>query len=185
MPLPEQARLTLSKNTMVGARNDRMQQDRDVVLERAINRLPFFIEYDRQLIEPTTLTTIISTVPADINLTTDGLFYIDFEKYETWTDVKFSFTASGFKTLSTGKVTFLGTITDELGAETSVPAFAKFYFNSLSEHHTIVGERRVSGLIPGRYRLQFQYQVSAGAFNIDDNDTIAGSVVELPPIPTF
>jgi hypothetical protein len=185
MPTPEQSRLTLGTQMSSGTAMDPKAAQANIAVEQAVNRLPFFVEYDRQIITPAGSTSITSTSPVNINLTTDGLFYIDFQKYETWTDVKFQFTASGFKTGSGGLVTFTGIATDEFGVTTAVPAFAKFYFNTLSEHHTITGERRISDLVPGTYRLQFQYQVDGGTFSIDTNDFIAASITEMTPIPTF
>ena len=176
MPLPEQARYTLGTRGV-------MDDPRSVPLERAINRLPFFPEYERRLQNPAADTTLSNTNAIDMDLTTDGLFYIDFEKYETWTDVKIRFTMSGVTINANRAVTISGILTDQAGVELEVDPIARFYLNAVENHLTFYGDRRVEDLLPGVYRLQFQWRVSGNSFRVDAQDTIYASVIECIPIP--
>lgn len=176
MPTPEQARYT------PGAR-DAMSDPTMVAIERALNRQPFFPEYERVIYTPGGTSTLSNTNAIDMNLTTDGLFYVDFEKYETWTDIKVRIALSGYATNSARIVNISGVISDQSGVETAVDPIAKFAFNTANEHHSFYGEARVGDLIPGEYRLQFQWRVSGNSFVVNVDDAIFASVIECIPIP--
>lgn len=176
MPLPEQSRYTLGVKSS-------MEDPRAVSLERAVNRLPFFPEYERTIYTPGGTSTLSNTNAIDMNLTTDGLFYIDFEKYETWTDVKVRIAMSGYVTTPARIVNISAVLTDQSGVETTVDPIAKFAFNTASEHHSFYGEARVEDLIPGVYRLQFQWRVTGNSFVVNVDDAIFASVIECIPIP--
>ena len=188
MPTPEQTRLTLGTQMSAGMAMEPAKpasQQRDIAIERAVNQLPFFVEYDNRFQFPASSTTVSSTTAVDMSMTTDGLFYIDFQKYETWTDIKVRVDMTGFTGTAGTGVSIEGTFTDQAGEMMTValPVIARFYFNNANEHHSIHGERRYSTLTPGQYRLQFQWSVDANSFTFNTLDTIYASVIELPPIP--
>jgi hypothetical protein len=158
-----------------------------VAVEQALNRLPFFVEYDNRFQFPAGTTTVSSTTAVDMNFTTDGLFYIDFQKFETWTDVKVQINMTGYVGTGGTGVSIEGTFTDQAGEmmTVAVPVIARFYFNNAAEHHSFYGERRYSTLMPGQYRLQFQWSVDANSFSFNTLDTIYASVTEMTPVPEF
>lgn len=184
MPTPEQARLTYAQANM-GDERTASQQQRDIVLERAFNRLPFFVEYDRRFQFPAEETVLVNNSPIDMDFDTDGVFDIDFEKYETWTDMKVRIHMSGFMGTGGETVTITAHVTDQAGVETAIPTIARFYFDNATEHHSFYGERRVGDLPPGRYTLTFEWSVSDHTFRFDERDTVYASITECLPIPTF
>lgn len=177
MPTPEQSRYTPGTK-------DAMGDPKFVAIERALNRLPVFPEFEYQLKAPDTTTTLSNTNAIDMDLVTDGLVSVRFEKYETWTDVKVQVAMSGFATAAARSVVISGVLTDQSGVETTVDPIARFYFNTSLEHHSFYGESRVEDLIPGVYALQLQWRVSANSFRVDPEDTIHVTVAECLPTPT-
>lgn len=153
------------------------------ILEQTFNRLPFFVEYDRRLVNPAGTTTLTATTTTDMDLNTDGLFSIPFEKSETWTDVKIRFAISGQATDVSTVVVISGTITDQAGVEYPVTLIARFLFLVADVILRFDGERRVSNLPPGKYTLQFSWRVSANDFIVGTNDSIHASVTEMIPVP--
>lgn len=188
MPTPEQSRLTIPGTMGLGTMGQNpssVDRARDVALERAFNRLPFFVDHDRRFQFPAEETVLTSTDPVDMVFDTDGVFDIEFEKYETWTDVKVRVAMSGFSSVAGVTVVIQAVITDQTGIETTVPTIARFHHNDVNLHLMFQGERRVSALLPGRYTLTFQWSVSNDNFRFDERDTIYGSVIECLPVPTF
>jgi len=146
---------------------------------------PFFVEYDRRFQFPAEETVLVNNSPIDMDFDTDGVFSIEFEKYETWTDMKVRIHMSGFMGTGGETVTITGHVTDQAGVETSIPTIARFYFDNATEHHSFYGERRVGDLPPGRYTLTFEWSVSDHTFRFDERDTVYASITECLPIPTF
>lgn len=188
MPTPEQTRLTLGTQLSAGMAMEPTKPTAadprvNIAIEQAVNRLPFFVEYDNRFQFPTTETIVSSTTAVDMDFDTDGLFFIDFEKYETWTDVKVRVHMSGFCATAGTGVSIEGYFTDHAGQVTALPVIARFYFNNDAEHHSFFGERRQTDLPPGKYRLQLQWSVDANTFRFDELDTIYASVTEMSPVP--
>jgi hypothetical protein len=182
MPTPDQTRLTLSRSMTGMEPASLADQRRDIAIEQAVNRLPFFVEYDRQFLYPTGTTTLTSTSTIDMDFL-DGLWYVDFDKFETWTDVKVRFAMSGYA--STASLLSIGAyVTDQADIETAIGLITRHYFNTANEHHYFGGETRLEGLLPGQYRLTFEWNISAGTFRHDTNDVVYSSVTEMIPIPS-
>lgn len=184
MPTPDQTRLTLSRSMTGMEPASLTDQRRDIAIEQAVNRLPFFVEYDNRFQFPTEETVVGATSAADMEFDTDGLFYVDFDKYESWTDIKVRIHMTGFVATGGTGVSIEGYVTDQAEEVTAIPVIARFYFNNASEHHSFFGERRVENLLPGSYRFQFQWSVTANSFRFDERDTVYASVTEMIPIPS-
>jgi len=184
MPLPEQARLTLSSNQPIPG-VDRIETLTPQTLDRAINQLPFFVEHGRAVMSPQDETTLGNTNPVTISLVDDGNQRFDMVKYESWTDVIFDVAMSGYSDDANNRVVIAAEVTDQSGAVTVIPTITQFYFNDIDVHHHFTGRLRVSGLLAGSYTIEPTWRVvtTGHTFNLNTGDVFRFTATEAIPIP--
>lgn len=158
--------------------------DRAIITERSINSIPIFPEHDRRLTFPANTTEIPSSSGLlTVNLVGDGVFSIPFQKFETWTDVKYRFHASGYADVDGTSLAIRARLTDQAGKLWELPTFVRFYFSTADTHQTFYGERRSANIPPGTYTLTFRWETDANSFFFTERDTMHGSITEANPIP--